>query len=192
MKRDHLENFITQHRAELDTDHPPLYLWAAIERRLEEDSATTAAPAPSQAVRLRLLPRLRLAAGIAALLVTGFMAGLYMANQPANAMTYIERVNPDFRDAEQYYNAQIQDKLRQLAAYQSENQAVTEDLAQLDATMAELRRELASAPAGAEEQIVAELLRSYRAKVAILEKVLDSIQAHHTNQSKTQQNETGI
>ncbi len=192
MKRDNLENFITQHRAEMDTAHPPLHLWAAIERRLDENSTTAAAPAPEKVVRLRLLSKLRLAAGIAALLVTGFVAGLYIANQPANAMTYIERVNPDFRDAEQYYNAQIQDKLHQLAAYQSENQAVTEDLAQVDAIMAELRRELASAPAGAEEQIVAELIRSYRTKVAILEKVLDSIHAHHTNQSKTQQNETGI
>ncbi len=190
MERDHLENFITQHREDLDTAQPPLHLWAAIERHLEKDSVTAAVP--SQAVHLRLLPKLRLAAGIAALFIIGFIASLSLADQPANAMTYIERVNPDFRDAEQYYNTQIQDKLHQLATWQSESQAVIEDLAQVDAIMAELRRELASAPTGAEEQIVADLIRSYRNKVAILEKVLNSIQAHHLNQAKTQQNEIGM
>ncbi len=191
MKRDNLEQFITQHREEFDAEHPPLHLWAGIERRLEEQMPKVAAPA--RVVPMFSISRLKFAAGVAALLVIGFMAGLSIARQQQlSPLAEIERVNPDFRDAERYYTGQIDQKLQQLASYDGNNDAVLQDLAQVDEIMAELKNELASAPVGAEEQIVSDLIRSYRTKVAILEKVLESIQTKDQYQPKTQQNETGI
>ncbi len=192
MKRDNLEQFITEHRAEFDTAQPPLHLWAGIERQLERQ-APKASAGGGRIVPMLFISRLKFAAGVAALLVVGFIAGLNIARQQqVSSLAEIERVNPDFRDAEKYYTGQIDRKLAQLASYNGNTEAVLQDLAQVDEIMAELKGELASAPAGAEEQIVSDLIRSYRTKVAILEKVLEGIQTKDQYQSKTQHNETGI
>lgn len=189
MKHDNLERFILEHREEFDAAQPPLHLWAGIERQLP--AATPQASGPARIVPL--FTRLKYAAAVAALLVIGFTAGLNIARQQqASPMAEIERVNPDFRDAEKYYTGQINDKLQLLATYDADNEAVLQDLAQVDEIMEELKQELSGAPAGAEEQIVADLIRSYRNKVAILEKVLESISTKQEYQSKTQKNEIGI
>lgn len=187
MKHDSLEQFIREHSAEFDTEHPPLHVWAGIERALGPVEKT------GQPTPIFALSRLKIAVGMAALLVVGFLAGLGLANQQqSSVMAGIEGINPDFRDAEKYYNEQINSKIAQLTAYNAEAAPVLEDLAQVDEIMQELKRELASAPAGAEEQIVSDLINSYRTKLAILEKVLESISNKDAYQSKTQQNETGI
>lgn len=191
MKHDSLEQFIRDHRSEFDAEHPPLHIWAGIERQLGAEEKPETAGRTAQVFSLS---RLKMAAGIAALLVVGFMAGLGLARQQqSSVVAEIEQVNPDFRDAEKYYNEQIDSKIAQLASYNTEAAPVLEDLAQVDEIMEELKQELASAPAGAEEQIVSDLINSYRTKLAILEKVLESISKKDTyQQSKTQQNETGI
>jgi len=187
MKHDSLEQFIRDHRPEFDAEHPPLHIWAGIEHQLGRQQT------PENAGRktpVFSISRFKMAAGIAALLVVGFLAGLGLARQQSSVMAGIESVNPDFREAEKYYNEQINTKIAQLASYNSEAAPVLKDLAQVDEIMEELRQELASAPA--EEQIVSDLINSYRTKLAILEKVLESISTKDTYQSKTQQNETGI
>lgn len=191
MKHDSLEQFIREHRTEFDAEHPPLHIWAGIERQLGTEKKPESA---GHAARVFSISRFKMAAGIAALLVVGFMAGLGLAGrQQSSVMAEIEQVNPDFREAEKYYNEQIDSKIAQLASYKTEAAPVLEDLAQVDEIMQELRQELASAPAGAEEQIVSDLIVSYRTKLAILEKVLESISNKDAYQkSKTQQNETGI
>lgn len=190
MKHDSLEQFIRDHRPEFDAEHPPLHIWAGIEHQLGRQE--TPANAGSN-VPVFSISRSKMAAGIAALLVVGFLAGLGLSRQQqSSVMAEIEQVNPDFREAEKYYNEQIDSKIAQLASYNSESAPVLEDLAQVDEIMEELRHELASAPSGAEEQIVSDLINSYRTKLAILEKVLESISNKDAYQSKTQQNETGI
>lgn len=191
MKHDSLEQFIRDHRSEFDAEHPPLHIWAGIERQLGAEQKPGIA---GRTALMRSISRFKTAAGIAALLVVGFMAGLGLARQQqSSVIAEIEQVNPDFSDAEKYYNEQIDSKVAQLAAYNAEAAPVLEDLAQVDEIMEELKQELASAPAGAEEQIVSELINSYRTKLAILEKVLESISNKDAyQQSKTQQNETGI
>jgi len=196
MKHDNLERFILEHREEFDTAHPPLRLWAGIERQLPVPAHQVSGGAPQDTGPARVIPmlsRLKYAAAVAALLVIGFTGGMTLANQrQTSAMADIERVNPDFRDAERYYTGQINDKLQLLASYGADKQAVLEDLDQVDAIMEELKQELSGAPSGAEEQIVANLIISYRNKLDILEKVLESIQAKQQYQSKTQNNEIGI
>lgn len=196
MKHDKLERFILEHREEFDTAHPPLHLWAGIERQLPVAAHQVSGAAPQDTGPARIIPmlsRLKYAAAVAALLVIGFTAGLTLARQQqTSAMAEIERVNPDFGDAELYYTGQIDEKLQLLASYGADKQTVLEDLAQVDEIMEELRQELAGAPAGAEEQIVANLIISYRNKLDILEKVLESAQAKQDYQSKTQNNEIGI
>lgn len=190
MKHDSLEQFIRDHRSEFDAEHPPLHIWAGIEHQLGRQETPENA---GRNVPVFSISRSKMAAGIAALLVVGFLAGLGLSRQQqSSVMAEIEQVNPDFREAEKYYNEQIDSKIAQLASYNSESAPVLEDLAQVDEIMEELRQELASAPSGAEEQIVSDLINSYRTKLAILEKVLESISTKDAYQSKTQQNETGI
>lgn len=189
MKHDNLEKFILEHRAEFDAAHPPLQLWAAIERELDREAPRASAPA-------RIVPfrdRFKMAVGVAALLVVGFFAGLTLANQRQSAvMASVEHVNPDFKDAVKYYNGQIDQRMQRLASYDGNKEAILQDLAQVDEIMEELKAELSQAPVGAEEQIVANLIKSYRTKIDILEKVLENISTQQQNQSKTQNNEIGI
>lgn len=189
MKHDNLEKFILEHRAEFDDARPPLQLWAAIERELDREAPRASAP-------VRIVPfrdRFKMAVGVAALLVVGFFAGLTLANQRQSAvMASVEHTNPDFRDAVKYYNSQIDQRMQRLASYDGNKEAILQDLAQVDEIMEELKAELSQAPVGAEEQIVANLIKSYRTKIDILEKVLENISTQQQNQSKTQNNEIGI
>jgi hypothetical protein len=167
MKRDELEKFIIQHRNDFDIEEPPTALWSKIEAQLE----------PSKG-RIVWLPYFKRAAAVAALLILGFSAGVLLSrNSQSVTMVAIQKVNPDFSEAERYYTSLIKQNLAQLEAYPTHKKEVLADLAQLDRFSEELLRDLATAPVGAEDRIVAELIQTYRTKISILEKVLDSIQS---------------
>lgn len=172
MERDDIEKIIIQHRSEFDLAEPPAALWSKIAAQLDPPRA-----------KVIWMPVLRRVAAVAALLVIGFGAGVLLSRSTrADVLAEIQQVNPDFSGAERYYSAQIRHSLERLNAYPSQKKEVLQDLAQLDQISQELLRDLASAPAGAEDRIVAELIQTYRTKVSILEKVLDSI---HASKSKT-------
>ena len=69
MQRDSLEKFITANRASFDDATPDLKVWSEIDRRLQTKSAP-------RIVRWRAL---RMAAAVAALLLIGAAAGLYLS-----------------------------------------------------------------------------------------------------------------
>lgn len=172
MKRDELEKIIIQHRSEFDFADPPVEMWSKIEARLSPPRA-----------KVIWLPAFKQVAAVAALLVIGFGAGVLLSRSTrADILAEIQLVNPDFSEAERYYATQIRQSLERLNAFPAHKEEVLQDLAQLDQISEELLRDLASAPAGAEDRIVAELIQTYRTKVSILEKVLDSIQS---SKSKT-------
>ena len=74
-----------------------------------------------------------------------------------------------------YYESEIDRRIQQVASYRH-GASVLQDIEQLDTAMEELRRELRSAPAGKEDEIVENLIRSYQTKIAILERVLERIE----------------
>ncbi len=164
MHRDSLERWIEDHRESFDDAVPSLKVWAEIDQRVSARRTR----------RMTVWRGLRVAAAVVALLFTGALAGLYLAGGPEPTVA-LEAFSPEYAEMARFYESQIDQRVQQLAAYQ-QGEVVLEDFEQLDATMAELRQELLSAPAGKEEQILENLIRSYQTKVEILERVLDRIQ----------------
>ena len=182
MKNDNLERFIRDHREEFDDAIPSLSVWAGIDRSLDR----------KQGLRYRL-HLLKVAASVTLLLVAGAMIGSYLTAWQAglSASAKIEDIAPEFVEMERYYQQQISEKVQTLAAY-SEEPSVMRDLDQVDLVVEELKSELKNAPEGSEEQIIANLILSYQAKLEILERVLNRVQMHNKRKLKPLNNEISI
>jgi hypothetical protein len=181
MPRNDLEQFIQDHRQEFDDAYPSLKLWTEIERELGHE----ATPEQIKPMRVRRMRWYAAAASVVMLMTLAGLGGHYLGRQSApTAQEILDRVAPDFAEAAQYYNQEIGERYAQLASFTHDPQLDT-DLAQIDTAMEELRAELAQAPPGREEQLVQELIASYRLKLQILERVLESLERSNTNFTPT-------
>lgn len=168
---DPLESFIRDNRTAFDTNTPDLRVWAAIEQAV-----------PAQSAKIIGMPwhraLLRSAAAIA-LLITGISIGVWygradMSGQTGMAMS---EVSTEYAELEQYYQRDIsakQDKLATLVS--NRDQDLNADLLQMDKVMSELRQELANVPPGNREKVVRAMIENYKAKAAILERVLGHLE----------------
>lgn len=164
-----LETFIREHRSAFDTQTPDLRVWATLQQILPGHGA--------RSIRVhwnRTL--LRIAASIA-LLITGIGIGMWYAGTSAQPGMAMSEVSAEYAELEQYYQRDItakQEKLATFATYRDVE--VNEDLQQMDDVMVELREELAHVPPGNREQVVRAMIENYKAKSAILERVLEHIE----------------
>lgn len=182
MGGDSFENFVRSNREEFDRAVPSLKVWAQIDQQM----------AKRKSKRIVMYRVVGIAASIVLLLGMGTAIGGYLANnQDTNAMNSIANISPEYSEIEQYYSEQIQDKYQQLTSLQPD-EAVFNDLEQVDVLMEELKKELGDAPKGKEEQIVEALIQSYQTKIEILERVLERIQSTNQETIKTEKNETII
>lgn len=181
--QDHLEQFIRARREAFDDARPSLKVWADIERTLEQKKP--------QAFPLKRI--LQSAAAVLLLLVAGAAIGHQLSRGAAEATSAetLARISPELAELEAHYNQQIDQKFARLAQY-PQRETVAADLAQIDETMDELRSEILKAPAGMEEEIVRNLLKSYQLKVQILERVLERIQGEAVQENDPQKNGTSI
>lgn len=187
MQKNDLEQFIDTHREDFDDAYPSLKLWADIENELDGKQARIK---PLRARR----PWYQVAAAAVILLVLGGLGGMYLAQPPQlTTNEVLAQIAPEFQEAEQYYQSQIQARYAQFSAY-TQDPEVDADLAAIDQAMVELREELKHAPPGREEQIVQELVDSYRLKLQLLEHILEVIQQQDIQTTTTQNNsnETSI
>ncbi len=178
MQKNDLEQFIQDNRDAFDDARPSLKLWAAIEKDLEGEEAPAANIHPLRSRR----PWYQIAASVVILLSVGAFGGAYLtkqSNQPT-AQDLIEQVAPEFGEMEVYYNQRIEENYARLTTY-TQDPEIDADLAQVDQAMQELRQELENAPPGREEQIVQQLIDSYRLKLEILERILEQIEANNNN-----------
>ncbi|RMF04782.1 MAG: hypothetical protein D6772_00100 [Bacteroidetes bacterium] len=180
MQKNDLEQFIDTHRDAFDDGYPSLKLWAAIEDELDGKKI------PVKTLRPRR-PWYQVAAAAVVLVALGGLGGHYLAQAPQALSTtdLLEQIAPEFREVEQYYQTQIQARYAQFASY-TQDPEVDADLAAIDQAMAELREELQLAPPGREEQIVQELMDSYRLKLQLLEHILEVIQQQDIQTISTQ------
>lgn len=178
MQRDYIEQFILDSRESFDDSTPGLQVWGEISQELDR----------RQSRRLALWKIGRAAAAVVALLACGALIGIYLFGNQMQPTASLERIAPEYAEAEEYYQQQIDQKYRQLAAYHRDG-IVEKDLAQLDEVMRELRQELLVAPKGKEEEIVEDLIQSYQAKVSILERVLERLQETGPEIDKPVENE---
>ncbi|HQU59040.1 MAG: hypothetical protein KDD02_04310 [Phaeodactylibacter sp.] len=164
MQRDHLEQFVLDNREAFDDAIPGLQVWGGITRELDKRRRR----------RLIAWRITQIAAAISILLVCGALLGEYAFNLRGRQTASLEQIAPHYAELEAYYQKQIQQRSTQLASY-SYDASVERDLSQLDKAMQELREELAHAPKGSEEEIIENLIKNYKAKAAILERVLDRL-----------------
>lgn len=172
MQKNDLEQYIQDNREAFDDGYPSLKLWAAIENELEDKEKP-----PVRQLRVRR-PWYQIAAAVAVLLTLGGLGGAYLSqsgNNNQTAQMVLDEVAPEFSEMEDYYNQRIQERYVQLTSH-TQDPEIDADLAQLDQAMLELRAELAEAPPGREDQIVQQLMESYRLKLMILERILDRIE----------------
>jgi hypothetical protein len=167
-----LETFIQANRSDFDEATPSFRVWADIDKTLhpQEKQRTL------KVLNIRRV--LSVAASVLLLLAVGAASGVYyMRSQTeAAAVASLEDISPEYAEMVRYYNEQIDTKARQVSQV-SNDKTVLEDLKAVDKAMAELEAELQKAPKGAEEQIVANLVKSYQIKLDILQRVLERIQS---------------
>lgn len=165
----HLENFIEKNRAEFDNATPDLRVWAMLNQRLDETALVPQQTPQAKVIRLPIFAnKLRIAASVAGLVLCGVAIGFFIkSNQTNNSLAAI---SPEYGEMEQYYQQQIEKKTKQLASLKNTDE-VKADLSEIDAVMEELRNELTNAPKGSREQIIKNMITSYKNKVDILERV---------------------
>ena len=169
MNKDNLEKFIIERREAFDDKEPPKLAWQKIQKELQKDNKIPR--------RISLWDFTKIAAAVAFLISLGVVIGR-QSSTPA-PITVVEENFPEFAEAKNYYEFEVDEKLAQLASY-SYDASLEEDMSQLDTFMEELEAELEEAPKGSEEKIINAMITNYQTKLDILERVLEA--AKSTNQ----------
>ncbi len=193
---DPLEHFIRQNRRQLDAAEPTGSVWESLEKHLSPSSTHPLSGPPLQPAPLTLQPPgpptlqltfarrlLRIAASLA-LLLSGIGIGTWYAGRPVGPGTGIalQQIAPEYAEMEQYYIRDINQKEQKLQQFTGfENAAVEQDLDQLDNMMLELRAELQNVPPASREKVIRALIDNYKAKAAILERVIDRLENKNEN-----------
>jgi hypothetical protein len=181
--KDNLEAFLEANRETLDSETPSLDVWGRIGSALPASNH-----APKRVVMSWKQSIGRIAASIA-LLLSGIGIGLWYAHQgeKAEAGMAMSEVSHEYAELEQYYQRDISVKQVRLSSFSGSQPAeVHADMEQMDNVMSDLRKELAQVPPGNREQVVRAMIENYKAKAAILQKVLD-----HLDESQTGTNNSG-
>ncbi len=173
MQGDPLEQFVNRNRAAFDEELPEPDVWSGISQQLDAQ----------QQRRRSWWQVARIAASVLLLLACGALLGGYFMYQRAQQPPSLEEIAPAYAEMEAEYQREIDQKYQQLASYQH-SKVVEQDLKRLDEAVQDLKAELQHAPPGREEEIVSRLLQSYRAKVMLLERVLNRIQTKPTESEK--------
>lgn len=179
---DNLEQFIRDNREEFDTAIPSLKIWAELDKQLPK------VPEKPVAKRISIRRFLSIAAAVTMLIGFGIGIGFYLSPTVEQGAVTLSDLSPEYAEVEQYYSTQVNSKLARLASYQATSPEIQADLAELDQWMQDLQKELSIVPKSKEEAVVNDIIDLYKTKVAILEKVLESIQS--SNQKNSIQHET--
>jgi hypothetical protein len=188
---DPLETFIANNREAFDSEVPAIGLWGNIVQGIEETPQPAAGGTPElRAERGGKAPGIarwlvRLAAALA-LLITGLGVGIWYGQGLATDEMKMSQVSNEYAELEQYYQRDIANKQAQLASFTgSQPSDVLTDLEQLDLVMRDLEHELADVPPGNREQVVRAMIENYKAKAAILQRVLERLEQTKINTDPT-------
>ncbi len=165
-----LESFIRQNRSSFDSELPNGQAWENIAGSLPKPKAIKVHIGWQRSI-------MRIAASLA-LLVVGIGGGIWYERQgaAANGMAMSD-ISGEYKELEQFYQRGISAKQEKLATFTgSQTTEVGEDLEQLDEIMEQLRLELADVPPGNREQVVRAMINNYKAKTAILQRVLERLE----------------
>ena len=159
---DQFEKFIKENSAAFDTAIPDLKVWGEIDKRLPEKKVK----------QFNFRKTFSIAASLLVLIIAGsmFFSGKWQKNN-AEEMN-LAKLPHEYTETIDYYRKQIEIKKAVLTKYHPD-ETVIDDIDNLDSSFAELKKELANAPHGAEKEILKALINNYRTKLNILELVLE-------------------
>jgi hypothetical protein len=165
-----LETFIRKNREAFDTAEPGAMIWENISGQLPKTKAIK--------VHIGWQRHLMRIAASLLLILTGLGGGIwYERHGNVNSGMAMSEVSDEYAELEQFYQRKISVKQEKLATFTgTQSRDVYEDLEHLDEVMEQLRKELASVPPGNREQVVRAMIENYKAKTAILQRVLERLE----------------
>jgi hypothetical protein len=185
---DPIEDWLAQHRKDLDTELVPKGLWDKIQNNLEQNVL------PNRLIALPKTTHLKwYRAAAAAILLIAMSTGAGWWVRDAQTMPIVEthsevEITDDLQKAKAFYDEKINVKVAELEA-KNPDPSVMADLKQLDEVQLELRRELEIAPRSSREEILRTLMENYHHKLSILERVLEYSEQNAEEKSNRRQNE---
>lgn len=158
---DQLEKFVRNHRAEFDGSNPDPGLWSAIEDRLPR----------KEAKRFTIWKVTSVAAVGLVLILSGVIVGMSLNNSSVKSTAeYME-----YREAEQYYNMQLQQRVSALSEF-TYDPTIDDDLDELQTVYDELTTELEDGMEPNKNDIIQALIQNYQTRVDLLERVLERLE----------------
>ncbi len=177
-----LEKYIKDHKDDFDSDVPDLKVWAEIDKNLPQKKK----PKTVSFFRYRNI------AAACLLLLTGGIAGfLFSGNSISNKSPIATQIDPEFREAENFYRDQYNERVAQLASYTLEDE-FSDDLRQFEEIMGDLKIELSNVPKGNRARLITTIISNYQNKIEILERVLERLESIDTIKVNATQNEVNI
>jgi len=189
-----LENFVEEHRDAFDVYEPRTELWQEICRELPPPATKKK---EAKVINIKFGERasfsadfffMRVAAAVVLLLGCGLTLLLMKQNAPeisnntlvVNEQTAIQRIAPELVEVEAYYVHQISAKKSQLSAYDlkllglDEDQAIEQELARLDSSYTQLKKQLYTNPNT--EEIVGAMIQNLQIRIEVLNRQLEVLQ----------------
>jgi len=175
-ENDNIEEYIANNRTEFDMDSPPPMVWMNIEKHLDGELKTDAV------VRQIKSPGIMRIMQMAAMFVVVMGVGLLIGLQLNQGNEYSSPQLQEFVEAEKHYSKEI-DKMWTVvkASGVEEKETIQADLNALDAVYNELKTELISNPKVNTDYVVNAMINNYRAKIDMLEIVLNKHKEEKTN-----------
>jgi hypothetical protein len=176
MKKDKLEQFISDNADDFNSLEPPVMAWDAIQNEL---------PGAKKPVIRNIWPYAWKVAAAVLIFTSAWLLNDYMDQKKTPERHFAKTEtspNPelnDLSDAEAYYATKISNKQAELAVYAKQHPEIIEDLKQefreMDKNKAELKKDLAES--NADEKVIEAIIQSYRVKLEILDQMLSQLRS---------------
>ncbi|MBC7913046.1 MAG: hypothetical protein H7Y07_02890 [Pyrinomonadaceae bacterium] len=174
-----LENYIRNHRKELDEAEPPEALWNRIEKGLDDHKKA----AKAATLRKQLNVVFKIAALFTIVLTAGIFFITYQKNKPVNVIA----ISPELAQQQVHYTAMIETRISELQQIKTlEPQLYREfsfELHKLDVTYRRLKNDLDTSPN--QEKTLKAMVTNLQIQAQILNQQLSIIQ--QIKQLKTKQ-----
>jgi len=181
MKKDKLEEYISDHKSEFNQDSPPPMVWMNLERHLDREQSKGATIRELKSPGIMRI--MQIASMFVVVMGVGLLIGLQLNDGKSNV--YAKPQLQEFVEAENHYSKEI-DKMWTVvkASGVEEQESIQEDLNALDAVYNELKNELISNPKANTDYVVNAMIDNYRSKIDILKTVSNQYKIEKTNKQQ--------
>lgn len=179
MKKDKLEQFLSDHAKEFDSESPPPMIWMNLDKELSEKKKKKTANV-YELKHTSLMRIMQVASMFIVVMGVGLLIGMQI-NKSGN--TYNNPYLDEFVEAERHYNRKIDNMWKTVKSTSVEEaEDIKQDLKSLDDVYNELKEELLRGKGSNTNEVVNSMINNYRTKIEILETVINKTnQANQLN-----------